>query len=37
VVVDRAGILLIADPFNQRIWKLSGVAAPGLLAGQAFP
>jgi sugar lactone lactonase YvrE len=37
VVVERAGNLLIADPFNQRIWKLPGVAAPGLLAGRPFP
>lgn len=37
VAVDRAGNLLIADSFNQRIWKVSGMAAPGLLAGQPFP
>lgn len=37
VAVDRAGNLLIADPLNHRIWKVSGVAAPGLLAGHPFP
>jgi poly(3-hydroxybutyrate) depolymerase/sugar lactone lactonase YvrE len=34
VAVDQAGDLLIADPFNHRIWKVSGMAAPGLIAGQ---
>jgi poly(3-hydroxybutyrate) depolymerase/sugar lactone lactonase YvrE len=36
VAVDRAGNLLIADPFHQQVWKLSGIAAPGLIAGQLF-
>jgi hypothetical protein len=29
--------LLIADPSNHRIWKVAGMAAPGLIAGQPFP
>ena len=37
VAIDKAGNLLIADPFNHRIWKVAGMAAPGLLAGQPFP
>jgi hypothetical protein len=37
VAVDRAGGLLIADPFRHRIWKVEGVAGPGLLAGRPFP
>jgi DNA-binding beta-propeller fold protein YncE len=37
VAIDRAGNLLIADPFNHRIWKVPGLAAPGLIAGQPFP
>jgi poly(3-hydroxybutyrate) depolymerase/DNA-binding beta-propeller fold protein YncE len=37
VAVDRSGNLVIADPFHHRIWKVSGVAAPGLIAGQLFP
>jgi poly(3-hydroxybutyrate) depolymerase len=37
VAIDKTGNLLIADPFNHRIWKLAGLAAPGLLAGQPFP
>jgi sugar lactone lactonase YvrE len=37
VAVDRSGSLLIADPFHHRIWKVEGVAGPGLLAGQPFP
>jgi poly(3-hydroxybutyrate) depolymerase/sugar lactone lactonase YvrE len=37
IAVDRAGNLLIADPINHRVWKVPGVAAPGLLAGQPFP
>jgi poly(3-hydroxybutyrate) depolymerase len=37
VAVDRRGNLLIADPFHHRIWKVSGVAAAGLIAGQPFP
>ena len=30
-------IQVIADPFHHRIWKVPGVAAPGLIAGQPFP
>jgi hypothetical protein len=37
VAIDKMGSLLIADVLNHRIWKLSGAAAPGLLAGQPFP
>ncbi len=37
IAIDRAGNLLIADAFNHRIWKVSGVAAPGLIAGQPLP
>jgi poly(3-hydroxybutyrate) depolymerase/sugar lactone lactonase YvrE len=37
IAVDRQGNLLIADPRHHRIWKVPGVAAPGLLAGQPFP
>jgi sugar lactone lactonase YvrE len=37
IAIDRSGNLLIADSFHHRVWKLSGVAAPGLLAGQPFP
>jgi hypothetical protein len=37
VAIDRGGNLLIADPFHHRIWKVAGVAAPGLVAGQPFP
>lgn len=37
VVVDSAGNLLIADPFNDRVWKVVGMAAPGLLGGRPFP
>lgn len=37
VAVDRSGSLLIADPFHHRIWKVTGVATPGLIAGQPFP
>jgi poly(3-hydroxybutyrate) depolymerase/sugar lactone lactonase YvrE len=36
VAVDQAGYLLVADPFHHRVWKISGVAAPGLIAGQPF-
>jgi sugar lactone lactonase YvrE/dienelactone hydrolase len=36
VAIDRDGNLLVADPFNHRIWKVPGVAAPGLVAGQPF-
>jgi sugar lactone lactonase YvrE len=35
LAVDAAGNLLIAD--HERILKVYGVAAPGLLAGQLFP
>jgi hypothetical protein len=35
LVVDAAGNLLFAD--GERILKLSGVAAPGLIAGEPFP
>jgi hypothetical protein len=35
LAVDAVGNLLIADP--DRILKVYGVAAPGLLAGQPFP
>jgi sugar lactone lactonase YvrE len=47
LAIDAAGNLLIADtgyfhesdglPFNERVLKVFGVAAPGLLAGMAFP
>jgi hypothetical protein len=37
LAIDAAGNLLIADPFNHRIWKVPGLAAPGLIAGQPFP
>jgi sugar lactone lactonase YvrE len=37
VAVDPEGNLLIADPFHHRIWKVAGVATPGLIAGQPFP
>ena len=37
VAVDQSGRLLIADPFHHRIWKVEGMAAPGLIAGQPFP
>ena len=37
VAIDKEGHLLIADPFHHRVWKVSGVAAPGLIAGQPFP
>jgi poly(3-hydroxybutyrate) depolymerase/sugar lactone lactonase YvrE len=37
VAVDQAGDVLVADPFHHRVWKVSGVAAPGLIAGKPFP
>ena len=37
LAVDRAGTLYVADPVDQRVRKITGVAAPGLLAGQPFP
>ena len=46
VAVDAAGNLLISDTggdksdglgFNERVLKVTGVAAPGLLAGKPFP
>jgi poly(3-hydroxybutyrate) depolymerase/sugar lactone lactonase YvrE len=37
VAIDKAGDLLIADPLNHRVWRVAGIAAPGLLAGQPFP
>jgi poly(3-hydroxybutyrate) depolymerase/sugar lactone lactonase YvrE len=37
VAIDKAGNLVIADPFNHRVWKVVGIAAPGLIAGQPFP
>jgi sugar lactone lactonase YvrE len=37
VAVDRKGNLLIADPFRHRVLAVSGVAAPGLMAGQLCP
>jgi sugar lactone lactonase YvrE len=37
VAVDETGNLLVADPFHHRVWKVSGIAAPGLIAGQPFP
>jgi hypothetical protein len=37
LAVDAAGNLLIVDYGNVRIFKVFGVAAPGLLAGQLFP
>jgi NHL repeat len=37
VAIDKAGNLVIADTFNHRIFRVGGIAAPGLLAGQPFP
>jgi sugar lactone lactonase YvrE len=48
LVIDAAGNLLISDsgeedhqsdglPYNERVLKVVGVAAPGLLAGMPFP
>jgi poly(3-hydroxybutyrate) depolymerase/sugar lactone lactonase YvrE len=36
VAVDQAGNILVADPFHHRVWKVSGVAAPGLIARKPF-
>jgi poly(3-hydroxybutyrate) depolymerase/sugar lactone lactonase YvrE len=36
VAVDQAGNVLVADPFHHRVWKVAGVAAPGLIAGKPF-
>jgi poly(3-hydroxybutyrate) depolymerase len=36
VAVDPAGNVLVADPIHHRVWKASGVAAPGLIAGKPF-
>ena len=37
VAIDAAGHLLIADPFHHRVFRVSGQAAPGLIAGRPFP
>jgi hypothetical protein len=37
IVIDKGGNLLIADAFHHRIWKVAGMAAPGMIAGQPFP
>jgi sugar lactone lactonase YvrE len=37
LAIDRTGNLYIADPLDHRVRKAPSVAAPGLLAGQAFP
>jgi hypothetical protein len=47
LAIDAAGNLFIADSgfyheddklgYNERVLKVFGVAAPGLLAGMAFP
>jgi sugar lactone lactonase YvrE len=37
LAVDRAGNLYVADPLDHRVRQVTGVAAPGLLAGQPFP
>jgi hypothetical protein len=37
LAVDAAGNLLIADAFSDRVFKVFGVAAPGLIAGEPFP
>jgi sugar lactone lactonase YvrE len=37
LAVDAAGNLLIVDYGSERIFKVFGVAAPGLIAGQPFP
>ena len=44
VAIDAAGNLLISDypyphvaPYNERVLKVFGVAAPGLIAGMPFP
>jgi sugar lactone lactonase YvrE len=37
LAIDTVGNLLIADDNDERLLKVFGVAAPGLLAGKAFP
>jgi DNA-binding beta-propeller fold protein YncE len=37
LAVDADGNLLIVDALNNRVLKLFGVAAPGLIAGEPFP
>lgn len=37
LAVDAVGNLLIPDPGGHRVFKLFGVAAPGLIAGEPFP
>jgi poly(3-hydroxybutyrate) depolymerase/sugar lactone lactonase YvrE len=37
VAIDRSGNLLIVDAYRHRVVRLPGVAAPGFLAGRAFP
>jgi sugar lactone lactonase YvrE len=37
LAVDAVGNLLIADAGGERVLKLFGVAAPGLIAGEPFP
>jgi sugar lactone lactonase YvrE len=37
LAVDAAGNLLIADAFSDRVFKVYGVAAPGLIGGELFP
>jgi sugar lactone lactonase YvrE len=37
VAIDAVGNLFIADSINNRVRKVLGAAAPGLLAGKAFP
>src|SRR5262245_19882275 len=37
LVVDGAGNLVIADFDGERVFKVFGVAAPGLIAGEPFP
>jgi predicted esterase/sugar lactone lactonase YvrE len=37
IAIDREGNLLVADPFAQRVWRVPGIAVPGLIAGQPIP
>jgi hypothetical protein len=37
LAIDAVGDLLISDYTNGRVFKVFGVAAPGLLAGKGFP
>jgi len=37
LAVDAVGNLLISDNGGERVLKLFGVAAPGLIAGEPFP